>query len=54
MSIEERVRKVVSEQLDVSGEIDNNASLMRHRVKESIIIRLFVHSHKRNRYETSF
>ena len=28
MSIEERVRKVVSEQLDVSGEIDNNASFI--------------------------
>ena len=28
MSIEDRVRKVVSEQLDVSGEIDNNASFI--------------------------
>ena len=28
MSIEERVRKVVAEQLDVSGEIDNNASFI--------------------------
>ena len=28
MSIEERVRKVVSEQLDVSGEIDNTASFI--------------------------
>ena len=28
MSIEERVRKVVSEQLDVSGEIDYNASFI--------------------------
>ena len=28
MSIEERVKKVVSEQLDVSGDIDNNASFI--------------------------
>ena len=28
MSIEDRVRKVVSEQLDVSGDIDNNASFI--------------------------
>ncbi|MDA8692142.1 acyl carrier protein [Candidatus Pseudothioglobus singularis] len=28
MSIEDRVRKVVSEQLDVSSEIDNNASFI--------------------------
>ena len=28
MSIEERVRKVVSEQLDVSSDIDNNASFI--------------------------
>ena len=28
MSIEDRVRKVVSEQLDVNGEIDNNASFI--------------------------
>ena len=27
-SIEERVKKVVSEQLDVSGDIDNNASFI--------------------------
>ena len=28
MSIEERIRKVVSEQLDVTGDIDNNASFV--------------------------
>jgi len=28
MSIEDRVRKVVSEQLDVKGEIDDNASFI--------------------------
>ncbi|WP_428087100.1 acyl carrier protein [Candidatus Thioglobus sp.] len=28
MSIEQRVKKVVSEQLDVSGDIDNNASFI--------------------------
>ena len=28
MSIEDRVRKVVSEQLDVNGDIDNNASFI--------------------------
>ena len=28
MSIEDRVRKVVSEQLDVSSDIDNNASFI--------------------------
>jgi len=28
MSIEDRVRKVVSEQLDVAGDIDNNASFI--------------------------
>ena len=28
MSIEDRVGKVVSEQLDVSGDIDNNASFI--------------------------
>ena len=28
MSIEERVKKVVAEQLDVSGDIDNNASFI--------------------------
>jgi len=28
MSIEERVRAVVAEQLDVSGDIDNNASFI--------------------------
>ena len=28
MSIEDRVRKVVSEQLEVSGDIDNNASFI--------------------------
>ena len=28
MSIEDRVRKVVSEQLDVSADIDNNASFI--------------------------
>ena len=28
MSIEDRVRTVVSEQLDVSGDIDNNASFI--------------------------
>ena len=28
MNIEERVKKVVSEQLDVSGDIDNNASFI--------------------------
>ncbi|MDG2395378.1 acyl carrier protein, partial [Candidatus Thioglobus sp.] len=28
MSIEERVKKVVSEQLDVNGDIDNNASFI--------------------------
>ena len=28
MSIEDRVRKVVSEQLDVKGDIDNNASFI--------------------------
>lgn len=28
MSIDERVKKVVSEQLDVSGDIDNNASFI--------------------------
>ena len=28
MSIEDRVRKVVSEQLDVNGHIDNNASFI--------------------------
>ncbi len=28
MSIEEKVKKIVAEQLDVSGEIDNNASFI--------------------------
>ena len=28
MSIEERVKKVVAEQLDVNGDIDNNASFI--------------------------
>ena len=28
MSIEDRVRKVVTEQLDVNGDIDNNASFI--------------------------
>lgn len=28
MSIEQRVKKVVAEQLDVSGDIDNNASFI--------------------------
>jgi len=28
MSIEDRVRKIVSEQLDVNGDIDNNASFI--------------------------
>ena len=28
MSIEERVKKVVAEQLDISGDLDNNASFI--------------------------